>query len=162
MQRAADQIRRELASLIHQEVRDPRIRMVSVTDVEVSGDLAHAKVYVTVMEAPDGPADGADDGTADGAEKRPRQVVNESVEEGIQESLQVLNKASGYLRTLLAKRLQMRTVPRLQFRHDRSVSRGRHLSDLIDRALAADRRADAGKRTKEPRDEQTPPQRQNS
>jgi ribosome-binding factor A len=57
----------------------------------------------------------------------------------IDENLNALNKAAGYLRTLLSKRLQIRTVPKLKFHYDGSVKRGQQLSDLIDDALAADR-----------------------
>lgn len=130
VQRVADQIQRELASLIQMEVNDPRVGMVSVTGVDVSRDLAHARVYVTVMNTL------TDD-----------QAVNDSTlsEPGdldkleIEENLKALNKASGYLRTLLAKRLNIRSVPKLQFYYDASIERGQRLSSLIDNALAADR-----------------------
>ena len=130
VQRVADQIQREIASLIQLEVNDPRVGMVSVTGVEVSKDLAHARVYVTVLNTM------SDD-----------QAVNESTlsEPGaldkleIEENIKALNKAAGYLRTLLAKRLSLRTVPKLQFHYDGSVQRGQQLSSLIDSALAADR-----------------------
>lgn len=130
VQRVADQIQRELASLIQLEVNDPRVGMVSVTGVNVSRDLAHAKVYVTVMNTL------TDD-----------KAVNDSTlsEPGgldkleIEENIKALNKAAGYLRTLLAKRLSLRSVPKLQFHYDGSVQRGQQLSNLIDSALAADR-----------------------
>ena len=130
VQRVADQIQREIASLIQLEVNDPRVGMVSVTGVEVSKDLAHARVYVTVLNTM------SDD-----------QAVNESTlsEPGaldkleIEENIKALNKAAGYLRTLLAKRLSLRTVPKLQFHYDGSIQRGQQLSSLIDSALAADR-----------------------
>lgn len=103
VQRVADQIQRELASLIQMEVNDPRVGMVSVTDVEVSRDLAHAKIYVTVLNTM------TDDSQ-----------VNESTlsEPGdldkleIEENINALNKAAGYLRSLLAKRLSTRSVDR--------------------------------------------------
>ncbi|NQV69678.1 MAG: 30S ribosome-binding factor RbfA [Pseudohongiella sp.] len=130
VQRVADQIQRELASLIQLEVNDPRVGMVSVTGVTVSRDLAYAKVYVTVLNTL----------TED-------EAVNESTlsEPGvldkleIEENIKALNKAAGYLRTLLAKRLSLRSVPKLQFHYDGSVQRGQQLSSLIDSALAADR-----------------------
>ena len=130
VQRVADQIQRELASLIQLEVNDPRVGMVSVTGVNVSKDLAYAKVYVTVLNTM------TDD-----------QAVNESTlsEPGgldkleIEENIKALNKAAGYLRTLLAKRLSLRSVPKLQFHYDGSIQRGQQLSKLIDSALAADR-----------------------
>jgi ribosome-binding factor A len=129
VQRVADQIQRELALLIQMEVNDPRVGMVSVTDVEVSRDLAHAKIYVTVLNTM------TDDSQ-----------VNESTlsEPGdldkleIEENINALNKAAGYLRSLLAKRLSTRSVPKLRFYYDGSIERGQQLSSLIDSALAAD------------------------
>lgn len=129
MQRVADQIQRELASLIQMEVNDPRVGMVSVTAVSVSRDLAHAKVYVTVLNT-----------LTDDPE------VNSSTlsEPGdldkleVKENIDALNKAAGYLRSLLAKRLSTRSVPKLRFYYDGSIERGQQLSILIDSALAAD------------------------
>jgi ribosome-binding factor A len=129
-QRVADQIQREIAMLIQTEVNDPRIGMVSVTAVEVSRDLSYAKIYVTVLNS-----------------LSDSEVVNSSTlsEPGkldkleIDENLKALNKTTGFLRSLLAKRLTLRSVPKLRFHYDGSIERGRHLSELIDSALAADR-----------------------
>jgi len=131
VQRVADQIQRELATLIQMEVSDPRVGMVSVTGVEVSRDFSHARVFVTVMNTLTDDSDVnqstlAEPGSLDQFE--------------IDENLKALNKASGFLRTLLAKRLQIRSVPKLKFHYDGSVQRGQHLSELIDNALAADRK----------------------
>lgn len=111
-QRVADFLQRELASLIQQEMRDPRLGMIGVNEIEVSRDLAHAKVYVTIL----------------GIENT----------EDAKESIDILNKAAGFLRSLLAKTLQMRTVPRLHFAFDNSIYRGASLSALIDEARAGD------------------------
>lgn len=111
-QRVADYLRQELARLLQTSMRDPRIGMVSVNEVEVSRDLAHAKVFVTFMEA--------------------------DSEAAARELLEVLNGAAGYLRTEVSRDARMRSVPRLHFVYDASVTRGRLLSDLIDRAVAAD------------------------
>jgi len=126
-QRVADLIQRELAVLIQLEVDDPRIGMVSVTGVEVSRDLAHANVYVTVLNSPSGEGDDrlGSGGKLDKLE--------------IEENVEALNKAAGYLRSLLAKRLKLRTTPKLKFHYDGSISRGNRLSSLIDEALEADR-----------------------
>jgi ribosome-binding factor A len=129
VQRVADQIQRELASLIQMEVNDPRVGMVSVTAVEVSRDIAHAKVFVTVLNT-----------LTDDSE------INKSTlsEPGdldkleIKENIDALNKAAGFLRSLLAKRLSTRSVPKLRFHYDGSIARGQQLSSLIDSALAAD------------------------
>ena len=112
-QRVADYLQRELAALIQHEVRDPRVGMVSITGVDVSRDLGHARVYCTIM--------GSDSSEDAG------------------ESIEVLNKAGGFLRSLLSKDSNMRTVPQLRFYFDSSVGRGRDLEDLIKRAADADR-----------------------
>jgi ribosome-binding factor A len=108
-QRVADFLQQELARLIQQEVRDPRIGMVDVTGVEVTRDLGHARVFVTFMNAEQ------------------------------EEAVEALNKASGYLRTLLAKGNKMRTTPSLRFIYDESVRRGSYLTNLIDEVVAKDK-----------------------
>lgn len=112
-QRVADYLQRELAALIQHEVRDPRVGMVSITGVDVSRDLGHARVYYTLMGA-----DSADEAT---------------------ESTEALNKAAGFLRSQLSRDSNMRMVPQLRFYFDASVGRGRNLEDLIRRAADADR-----------------------
>lgn len=112
-QRVADYLQRELAALIQHEVRDPRVGMVSITGVDVSRDLGHAKVHCTVMGS-----DSSDDA---------------------RESIEALNKAAGYLRSLLSRDSTMRSVPQLRFYFDASVGRGRDMERLIKRATASDR-----------------------
>ena len=111
--RVADQIQRNLAQLIQLEVSDPRVGLVNINDVEVSRDYAIARVYVT--------------------------FVNRETPTEIDESLQALNKAAGYLRAHLARTLNARTTPRLQFIYDKSSLEGSRLDRLIDDALQADR-----------------------
>lgn len=118
-QRVEDFLQRELASLIQFEVRDPRVGMVSITDVDVSRDLSHARVYVTVL-GKDSEAEAAD-------------------------CLEALNKAAGFLRSQVARVNKARTTPSLRFYYDDSVGRGRYLSGLIDKAVSADKKlADSG------------------
>ena len=117
--------------MIQREVRDPRVGMVSVTGVDVSRDLAHAKIYVTVLNSLSG-SEEINDSTL----SQPGELDKLEIEE----NLKALNRAAGFLRTLLAKRLKLRTVPKLQFHFDGSVERGHQLSSLIDDALAADRK----------------------
>jgi ribosome-binding factor A len=131
MQRVADQIQRELASLIQLEVNDPRVGMVSITGVDVSRDLAHARVHITVMNTL------SEDGDMN---QSTLSAPGELDKREIEENIKALTKASGYLRTLLSKRLSTRSVPKLEFRYDSSVERGQQLSDLIDDALAADQK----------------------
>lgn len=106
----AEGIQRELSELIRLELRDPRVTMVTLTGVEVSRDNAHAKVFFTSM----------------GNEA---QVV--SCQHGLQ-------SAAGFLRSQLAQRLPIRSVPQLHFALDESIERGARLSKLIDDAVAED------------------------
>ncbi len=108
--RVGEQVRRDLAQLIRDEIDDPRMTMVSITFVEVTRDLAHAKVYVTVLGDPD---------------ERGRIV-------------DALNRAAPMLRYELGRRMHIRTVPRVKFLYDEVVERGAHLSSLIEDAVAAD------------------------
>ncbi|MDI4113734.1 30S ribosome-binding factor RbfA [Pseudomonas aeruginosa] len=113
-QRIGDQMQRELAQLIQREIKDPRLGLVTITGVEVSRDVAHAKVFITVM--------GQDDAGK------------------IALNLEILNDAAGYLRMLLGKSMKLRSVPQLHFHYDESIRRGAELSALIERAVAEDGR----------------------
>jgi len=106
--RIADQIQRELAELIRLELRDPRVRLVTLTAVELSRDQSHAKVFFTVLGS---------DGEA-------------------KETLEGLQRAAGFLRSNLAHRLSTRSVPELHFAYDASIERGARISRLIDEAVA--------------------------
>ena len=134
-QRIADQIQREIATLIQLEVNDPRVGMVSVTGVDVSNDLAQAKILFTVLNTLPG-----DEGLVSDTLTDPGALDQLEIDE----NLKALRKASGFLRMLLAKRLRLRSTPKLQFTYDSSVQRGQRLSDLIDDALAADRKLQDG------------------
>jgi ribosome-binding factor A len=105
--RLAEQIQRDLSDLIRLEVRDPRVGLVTVTEVDVSRDLSHAKIYVTSLAG----------------------------REQAEQSLQALQHAAGFLRSRLAQSLKARTVPELHFAYDESVERGIKLSRLIDEAM---------------------------
>ena len=109
-ERVSDAVQQELAVLIRDEVRDPRVGMVSVTDVDVSRDLAYAKIHVT--------------------------FVGDHSQKEIDEAMAALNGASGYLRKLLAGSIKLRITPKLTFLFDESGRRGQHLSALIDYAIS--------------------------
>ncbi|MDR1855415.1 MAG: 30S ribosome-binding factor RbfA [Azoarcus sp.] len=109
-QRVAEQIRRELAELIRQEVKDPRVGLISLTDVELTPDYAHAKVFFTALG---------------GAEAAP----------GI---LEGLRRASGFLRRALGQRIHIHTLPELHFQFDPSLEEGSRLSQLIDQTVRED------------------------
>lgn len=110
-QRVGDQIQRELSELIRDEIKDPRLGMVSIPAVRLSRDLGYAKVYVSVL----------------------------GDEVQVAESVEVLNRAAGFLRHRLGKLLHIRTVPELRFLHDRSLEEGARIGALINRAVTDDR-----------------------
>lgn len=109
-ERVSDAVQQEIAVLIRDEVRDPRVGMVNITDVEISRDLAVGKIFVTFVDDRD--------------------------QKQIDQGIEALNGASGYLRKLLADSIKLRIVPRLTFYYDESGRRGQHLSALIDLAVS--------------------------
>jgi len=122
--RVAEQIQRELSELIRLDLDDPKVGLVTLTDVEVTGDLAHAKIFFTILDdAVAGAGEGAaGDSTADLNAARKA------------DSLAGLQRAAGFLRVQLGHRLLLRSVPQLHFVYDESVERGVRLSRLIDQA----------------------------
>jgi ribosome-binding factor A len=116
--RIAEQVQRELSDIIRLELKDPRVGMITLTDVEVSVDQSHAKVFFTLLG-------------------EPARIIGAT--EG-------LRHAAGFLRSQLAHRMKLRLVPQLTFKYDESVERGMRLSQLIDAAVADD--AKRGKRRK--------------
>ncbi len=107
LRRVADQIQRELSDLLRSELKDPRIGMITLTGVEISPDLAYAKVFFTTLADAESLA---------------------TIEAG-------LEGAAGFLRAQLGKRLKLRVTPQIRFKHDASVERGVRLSQLIDAAV---------------------------
>lgn len=116
--RVSEQLRRELAQIIQQDIRDPRVGMVTISAVDLSRDLYYATVYVTFLG------------------------IDETVK-ATQEAIDVLNDADGYIRIQLGKRMRMRTVPNVKFLFDQSISRGRDLSSLIEQARGKDTTLDS-------------------
>ena len=108
-QRVADQIQRDLAEIIAFELKDPRVPMITITEVQVTPDYAHAKVFFTML--------------AEG-------------EEVVRNALRGLQSSAGYLRNQLGRRLTIHTIPELHFVHDTSTAKGMALSRLIDEANA--------------------------
>ncbi|MBR9828971.1 MAG: 30S ribosome-binding factor RbfA [Oceanospirillales bacterium] len=109
--RIGDQIQRDLASLIQREIKDPRLGMVTISYVKVSKDLGYADIYFTVMA-----------------------IGDQAEQDVVKATSQVLNNASGFLRTELARSIKLRVMPHLRFHFDESVERGRHLHGLIEKA----------------------------
>lgn len=107
--RVADQISRDLSEIIARELKDPRVGMITINEVQVTPDYAHAKVYFTTLNtAPD----------------------------ALAATIAGLNAASGFIRGQLGKRLTIHTLPALHFLYDDSVARGASLSKLIEQANA--------------------------
>jgi ribosome-binding factor A len=102
-QRLGDLMQRDLSELIRLELRDPRVGMITITSVDVSSDMSHAKVFFTILE-----------------------------KDKLEDTLRGLKRSAGFLRAQLAKRTSMYTTPELRFEYDESVERGDHLSRLID------------------------------
>ena len=113
--RIADELQRELAELLREEVKDPRVGKVTITHVEVTPDLSHAKVLVTDLAG----------------------------REHAAETVAALSRTAGFLRSELARRLSVYTVPQLSFVYDDSIETGMALSQLIDRAVAEDRKRES-------------------
>lgn len=102
--RVAQMIQRKLAQIIQTEVKDPRLpRFITVSAVDVSRDLAHAKVYITVL--------------GEHCDKK--------------ELLSILNMAASYLRTVLARSIKLRVIPKLHFLYDTSIEYGSHMSQVL-------------------------------
>ena len=106
----AEQIRRELADIVRDELKDPRMGLCSFTAVKLSRDLSHAIVFCTVLD-----------------------------EAHRDESIQTLNRAAGFIRSQIASRIRARSVPMLKFVNDDSVERGAAMEELINKAVSSDR-----------------------
>lgn len=109
--RVGELIQHEIGSLILREMQDPRVKLVSITHVVVSRDFSHAKIFITQLD-----------------------------EEKINETLKVLNKAASHLRYQLAQKIQLRVMPQLRFYYDASIKKSSDLSNLIDKAIASDKK----------------------
>ncbi len=109
-ERMAEQLRRELAEIIRDEIKDPRLGFMSFTEVRMSRDLSHAVIYCSVFNA-----------------------------EQEQESIEVLNRAVGFIRKQIAQRIRARIVPTLKFVVDDGVTRGITMDKLISEAVKCDK-----------------------
>ena len=112
-QRVAQEIKKEIAVILQREVKDPRIGMVTVSDVEVSRDLAYAKIFVTFLFDED--------------------------EQQIEQGMLGLHKASPYIRSLLGKAMRLRIVPELRFVYDNSLVEGMRMSNLVTKVINQDK-----------------------
>ena len=115
LKRMADSVQRELSELIRQELKDPRLGgLVTISGVKVSPDLGYADVYVTVIG---------------------RELSDDQNEVAHRETLDILNKASGFLRQELSRRIKTRITPRLRFHYDKTNAYGNYMFGLIEKAV---------------------------
>ncbi len=101
-QRVSDLLREEIAEIVMKKLKDPRLGFLTITGVDITDDLKIAKVYVSILKG----------------EER-------------ETNLDILNSAKGFIRSEIARRVRMKTIPSLEFRIDESIEHG----DRIDRLL---------------------------
>ena len=109
--RVGEQMRRILSEIVRRDLNDPRLQFLSITSVDVSGDLSHARVFFSLLNPDEDP----------------------------QPAAQALSRAAGFIRSQLGRSMRIRQVPVLHFAHDESIGRGVRLTSLIDEAVARDR-----------------------
>lgn len=114
--RLAETLKEEISQMIREDLKDPRLGFITVTDVEVADDLGHAKVFVSVL----GDAQQSKD------------------------SLDALNRAAGFVRSEIGKRIRLRHVPEIVFKYDTSLEKGAHIAKLLRKVEAPADRNDAG------------------
>ncbi|SDI94686.1 30S ribosome-binding factor RbfA [Natribacillus halophilus] len=102
-QRVGEQMKKEMSDILMREVKDPRVDFVTVTGVDVTGDLQQATVFVTVLGEP----------------------------EEQEEALRGLQKARGFIRSEIGKRIQLRKTPEIDFDFDESIAYGNHIEQLL-------------------------------
>ncbi|MDG6897337.1 ribosome-binding factor A [Actinobacillus delphinicola] len=110
--RVAQELQKEIAVILQREVKDPRIGMVTVSDVEVTRDLAYAKVFVTFLFDND--------------------------QQYIDQAMKGLEKAAPYIRTLVGKAMRLRIVPELRFVYDNTLIEGMRMSNLVSSVVRED------------------------
>ncbi|MDQ0337305.1 ribosome-binding factor A [Caldalkalibacillus uzonensis] len=103
VQRVGEAIKKELSQIFQQELKDPRIGFVTVTGVEMSGDLQQAEVYLTVL----------------------------GNEEQKEQTLEALAKAKGFIRSEIGRRVRLRHTPELVFKFDESIEYGNRIEKLL-------------------------------
>lgn len=102
--RVGEEMKKELSQILQRELKDPRIGFITVTAVEMTGDLSQAKVYLTVLGS----------------------------EEQKENTLKAIAKASGFIRSELGKRIRLRHTPELIFKVDQSIEYGSKIEKILD------------------------------
>lgn len=111
-QRVSHELQKEVAIILQREIKDPRLGMVTVSEVELSRDLSYAKIFVTFLY--------------------------DSEPDVVTQGLKVLNDATGYIRSLLGKAMQLRIVPEIKFVYDDSLVEGMRMSNLVTEVIHHD------------------------
>lgn len=111
--RVAEQMRRNLSEIIRREIKDPRLQFLTITEVELSGDMSHARVYFSLLDPDHDP----------------------------RAASEALQRAAGFMRRQLGRGMRVRQVPQLHFMHDESLARGARLTALIDDVVSPDKQA---------------------
>jgi ribosome-binding factor A len=101
--RVGEQMKKELSEIIGRKIKDPRIGFVTVTDVQVTGDLQQAKVYISVL----------------------------GDEEQKQNTLKGLAKAKGFIRSEIGQRIRLRKTPEILFEFDESITYGNRIETIL-------------------------------
>ena len=101
--RVGEQMKKELSDIISRKLKDPRVGFVTVTDVEVTGDLQQAKVFITVL----------------------------GNDEQKEETLEGLEKANGFIRSEIGQRIRLRKTPEITFEYDESIEYGNRIESII-------------------------------
>lgn len=115
-QRVSQEMQKEIAIILQREIKDPRVGMATVSGIELSRDLAYAKVFVTFLNVL---TDNADPDT-------------------VKNGIKALQDASGFIRTLLGKAMRLRIVPELTFAYDNSLIEGMRMSNLVTNVIKND------------------------
>lgn len=110
--RVSQSIQKEIAQILQREIKDPRLGFVTVSAVEVSRDLSYARIFITILDQKD--------------------------EDSGKQSVAILNDATGYIRSLLGKRIRARIMPELKFVLDTSLMDGMRISNLVETAVRTD------------------------
>ncbi len=110
------EIKKVISDILQKEVKDPSVGFVTVTSVDLSGDLRHAKVFVSILGEKSNQAD----------------------------TLKGLEKATGFVRTELGKRLRLRHVPEIVFQFDDSIEHGDHINKLLKQLREEDNNEPSG------------------
>ncbi|HDI3142050.1 TPA: 30S ribosome-binding factor RbfA [Vibrio cholerae] len=112
-QRVAQQLQKELAMILQREVRDSRLGMMTISDVEVSRDLAYAKVFVTFL------------------------CIGEQTPESC---LAALREHEVQIRMMLGKQIRLRLTPEIRFYYDNTLVEGMRMSNLVTEVINSDKR----------------------